>query len=134
MKKYFVILLLFIAFLACGCQDKSYIVFNHYEITPENVMEGSYVFKPGEKIYYLVTFPKPVVTRQIYVQVFKRDNSEMRYGYKLVYGKNIRLKDEQQFYYTDYFVFNEKGLYEFKVYTKDNPTKELTSNIVQVRD
>lgn len=133
MKKFFVILLLFISVLAAGCRDKSYIVFNHEAITPENVLEGAYVFQPGERVYYLVTLPKPVVTRQLYVQVFKRDNSEMRYGYKLVYGKNVHLKDEQQYYYTDYFVFNEKGLYEFKVYTKDEPTKELTSNIMQVR-
>lgn len=133
MKKSLLILLLFISFLVTGCSEKSYIVFNSEPITQENVLNGHYVFKPGDKIYYLVTLPKPVVTQQLYIQVFKRDNDEMRYAYKLIYGKTIRLKDEQQYYYTDYFVFNEKGLYEFKVYTKDNPTKELTSNIVQVR-
>lgn len=133
MKKFFTILLFFIAIFACGCQDKSYIVFNRSEITPENALDGAYLFEKGEKVYYLVTFPKPVVTRQIYIQVFKRDNEQMRYGYQLIYGKRIKLKDEQQFYYTDYFVFGEKGLYEFKVYTGDNPTKELTSNIVQIK-
>ena len=119
------------------CNEKvfcnSYIVFNRESITPENVLDGAYVFQPGERVYYLITLPKPVVKRQLYVQVFKRDNDEMRYGYKLIYGKTVHLKDEQQYYYTDYFVFNEKGLYEFKVYSKDEPTKELTSNIVQVR-
>lgn len=133
MRKFFVILLLFISVFAAGCKDKSYIVFNREAITPENVLDGTYVFQPGERVYYLVTLPKPVVTRQLYIQVFKRDNDEMRYGYKLIYGKTVHLKDEQQYYYTDYFVFNEKGLYEFKVYSKDEPTKELTSNIVQVR-
>ncbi len=133
MKKYFAFLLLLITLFITGCQDKSYIVFNRQEITPENVLDADYVFSPGEKVYYVVTFPKPIVTRQIYVQVFKRDNKEMRYGYKLVYGKTVKLKDEQQNYYTDYFVFNETGLYEFKVYSKDNPTKELTSNIMQVK-
>lgn len=133
MRKFFVILLLFISVFAAGCKEKSYIVFNRESITPENVLDGAYVFQPGERVYYLITLPKPVVTRQLYVQVFKRDNDEMRYGYKLIYGKTVHLKDEQQYYYTDYFVFNEKGLYEFKVYSKDEPTKELTSNIVQVR-
>ena len=133
MKKFLVILLFCTSILLSGCSDKSYIVFNHEAITPENVLAADYVFHPGERIYYLVTLPKPVVTRQLYIQVFKRDNKEMRYGYKLIYGKTVKLKDEQQYYYTDYFVFNETGLYEFKIYSKDEPTKELTSNIVQVR-
>lgn len=134
MKKFLGILILFIIFFATGCdKNKSYIVFNHQAITPENVLDASYLFKPQERVYYLITLPKPVITRQLYIQVFKRDNDEMRYGYQLVYGKTVKLKDEQQYYYTDYFVFNEKGLYEFKVYSKDNPTKELTSNIVQIK-
>jgi len=134
MKKFFIVLICFIAFLASGCdKEKSYIVFKGEPITEENILEGEYVFKNGDRVYYVVTLPKPVITRQLYIQVFKHDNSEMRYGYKLYYGKNVKLKDEQQYYYTDYFVFNETGLYEFKVYSKDNPTKELTSNMVQVR-
>lgn len=133
MKKKVLFVLLLISLLGVGCQDKSYIVFNREAITPENVLDADYVFKTGERVYYVVTLPKPVVTRQLYIQVFKRDNKEMRYGYKLIYGKTVKLKDEQQNYYTDYFVFNETGLYEFKVYAKDNPTKELTSNIMQVK-
>ncbi len=133
MKKWFLILLLFISMVSSGCKDKSYIVFNREAITPENVLDANYLFKTGDRVYYLITLPEPVITRQLYVQVFKRDNKEMRYGYKLIYGKTVHLKDEQQYYYTDYFVFNNAGLYEFKVYSKDNPTKELTSNIVQVK-
>ena len=75
-------------------------------ITPENILNASYVFEKGERVYYVVTLPEYVVTRQLLIQVYKRDNKEMRYGYKLVYGKNIKLSDEQQNYYTDYFVFN----------------------------
>ncbi len=133
MKNGLLFVLLLISLLGGGCQDKSYIVFNREEITPENVLDADYVFSRGERVYYVVSLPKPIVTRQLYIQVFKRDNKEMRYGYKLIYGKTVHLKDEQQYYFTDYFVFNETGLYEFKVYSKDNPTKELTSNILQVR-
>lgn len=134
MKKWLAIVLLFVTIFVSGCnKEKSYIVFNKEMITPENILNASYVFEKGERVYYVVTLPEYVVTRQLLIQVYKRDNKEMRYGYKLVYGKNIKLSDEQQNYYTDYFVFNETGLYEFKVYSKDNPTKELTSNIMQVR-
>ena len=133
MKKWFLILLIFISVVSTGCKEKSYIVFNREPITPENVLDVDYSFKTGERVYYLITLPEPVLTRQLYVQVFKRDHDAMRYGYKLIYGKTVKLKDEQQYDYTDYFVLNEAGLYEFKVYSKDEPTKELTSNIVHVK-
>ena len=38
----------------------------------------------------------------------------------------IRLKDEEEKYYTDYFVISEKGVYIMKVYSKDNPRVPLT--------
>ena len=134
MKKWMISLLVLVSLVATGCdKDKSYIVFNHEPISQENVLQSSYVFSPGERIYYLVSLPEPVVTGKLYIQVFKRDNAEGRYGYKLIYGKVVKLKNEQQYYYTDYFILNEKGVYEFKAYSKDNPTKELSSNILQVR-
>lgn len=133
MKHLFAILIISIMIFACGCSEKSYIVFNKEPITRENVLDANYVFATGERVYYVVTLPKPILTKQLFIQVYKRDNKEMRYGYKLVYGKTVHLLEETQSHYTDYFVFNETGLYEFKVYSKDNPTKELTSNIMQVR-
>ena len=81
MKKWFLILLFFITIVSTGCKEKSYIVFNREPITPENVLDVDYSFKTGERVYYLITLPEPVLTRQLYVQVFKRDNDEMRYGY-----------------------------------------------------
>lgn len=134
MKKFLGILLIFVAFCVSGCdKEKSYIIFNKQPFTQENVLNGDYLFREGDRVYYLITFPKPVVTRKIFVQVYKRDNDFGQYGYQLMYGKHIKLKDENESYYTDYFVLHGKGVYEFKVYSGDEPTKELTSNIVQVR-
>ena len=125
--------LLLFGMLFTGCREQAYIVFNRAPVTRENVLDASYVFAKGERVYYLVTIPERSVTGRIYIQVFKRDNKEARYGYKLLYGKDVKLKQEEEFYYSDYFVFNEAGVYEFKVYNKDAPTKELASNIVQIR-
>ena len=100
MKKWFTLILLFIAIMACGCdKEQSYIVFNRQAITPENILDANYVFEKGERVYYVVTLPEYVITRQLLIQVYKRDNKEGRYGYNLIYGKNIRLSDEQQNYY-----------------------------------
>ena len=65
-------------------------------------------------------------SRYIYVQIIKKDNDQGRLGYKLYYGNTVRLKDEQVYYYDDYIVINEPGIYVMKIYSKDNPTKVLT--------
>jgi len=133
-KKFLLICSVLVLFFATGCSEQAYIVFNKQPITRENVLDGCYLFEKGERVYYVVTLPPDkVLTKKILLQVYKRDNKEMRYGYKLIYGKNIFLNEGEQYYYTDYYVFADSGLYEFKVYSADNPTKELTSNIVQIK-
>lgn len=56
-----------------------------------------------------------------------------RLGYETVWGKQVKVRDEQVFYYTDYFVFNETGGYEMRAYSKDEPTKLLTANYFYIR-
>ena len=49
-------------------------------------------------------------------------------------GKRVKLKDEQKHYFTDYVVLNDTGAYAMKVYSKDNPTKILTTGNFYVRN
>ncbi len=114
-------------FSVAGCgKDEPGILFNKNPITKENVLDNSLNFERGNRIYYLILMPKKVRSRFLFVQLMKVGSAD-RLGYKLYWGKDIRLKDEEINYYTDYFVLNEKGTYVMKVYSKDNPTKELTS-------
>ncbi len=115
--------------LTVGCTkpDKPAILFNRNPITEQNVYDYSVIFPVGARIYYLVLIPKKIESRYIYIQVIKKDNSYGRLGYNLVWTRNIRLKDEEINYFTDYFVLNEKGFYIMKVYSKDNPQQVLTS-------
>ena len=106
----FTILLTMFASSACTA-DKASILFNKYPIT--------------EKNYYVVLMPKKVESRYLYIQIIKKDNNYGQYGYKLQQTFNIRLKDEEVNYYTDYFVLNEKGFYIMKVFSKDRPQKVL---------
>ena len=134
MKNFLVFIFISTIFLATGCSEKAYVIFNKQPITRENLLNNSYLFEKGERVYYIVTLPpEKVLTKQILIQVYKRDNKEMQYGYKLVYGKRVFLNEDEQYYYTDYYVFADSGLYEFKIYSADNPTKELASNIVNVQ-
>ena len=76
----------------------------------------------------MVTLPKQVESKMLLIQIVKigGDKAEM-YGYDLVLGKRVKLRDEQAHYYTDYVVLNSTGAYTMKVYSRDNPTKILTT-------
>ena len=94
---------------------------------------GTNVFAPGERIYYLVTLPKSTESKRLLIHVVKLGKHE-RLGYDLVWGKQVKVRDEQVYYYTDYFVFNETGAYSVRVYSKDEPTKILTTNDFYIRN
>ncbi len=120
----FSILLTMVLTSACT-SDKPAILFNKYPITEKNIYDYSKSFLVGRRIYYVVLMPKKVESRYLYIQIIKKDNNYGQFGYKLQQTYNIRLKDEEINYYTDYFVLNEKGYYFMKVYSKDNPQKPL---------
>ena len=132
MKKFILfITVIFVSILTCACEsEKAYILFNKYPISKETITSTSNTnqFKKGERIYYLVTFPEKSQSKMALIQVFKLGgDKDERLGYDIVWGKRVKLRQEQVFYYTDYIVLNSSGNYVMKVYSRDNPTKILTS-------
>jgi predicted transcriptional regulator of viral defense system len=71
--------------------------------------------------------PKKQESRQLFIQLVKKGKMD-RLGYSLYWAKDIRLKDEEVYYYTDYVMVSERGVYIMKVYSKDKPTKPLAMN------
>lgn len=132
------ILTLLIAVFTCACDnEQSVVLFNKHQFTPESIVSNSNtnVFQPGERIYYLVTLPKTVTSKFLLLQIIKvGGGQDERLGYELVWGKRVKLKDEQKHYYTDYIVLNSKGAYILKVYSRDNPNKVLTSAYFYVKN
>ena len=136
MKKIF-LFLIFICITVCltACTQESYILFNKHPITEETINSDSNtnIFKPGERIYYLVTTPKTVKTKRLLIQVFKLGDQD-RLGYELVWGKQVKVRDEQVYYYTSYIVMNATGAYQMRVYSKDEPTILLTLSQFYVKN
>jgi len=133
MKKFLLIFVLLVISFIFGCayaKEKAQVLFNKYKITPDTITSATNtnLFKPNERIYYLITLPKQVKSKMLFIQVLKLGgDKDERLGYDLVWGKRVKLRDEQYHYYTDYFVFNDTGAYVINVYSRDNPTKILTS-------
>ena len=103
-------------------RQKPGILFNTEPITKENVMDYKSEFHTGQRVYYLVIMPKKQESRMLYIQLIKK-GAMHRLGYDLYWSKDIRLKDEEVYHYTDYVVPNQTGVYVMKVYSKDKPTK-----------
>ncbi len=121
--------------LCCGCsKDKPGILFNQHPITAKNIYDHSKIFPLGSRIYYVILMPEKVESRYLYIQIVKRDNDYGRLAYNLIMTRDIRLKDEEVNYFTDYFVINQKGYYEMQVYSKDNPHKVYTAAEFYVKE
>ncbi len=129
---------LFLAIFTSACNsEKSVILFNKYRFTQETITSNSNtnIFKPGDRINYLVTLPKPIESKLLLIQIVKiGGDKQERYGYELVWGKTVKIRDEQVYYYTNYIVLNDPGAYIMKVYSRDNPTKLLTSAYFYVKN
>ncbi len=139
MKKFLTLILtILIAVFASACdKEQSLVLFNKHPFTTETIISNSNtnVFEPGERIYYLITLPKTVESKFLLLQVVKvGGDKDERLGYDLVWGKRVKLRDEQKHYYTDYIVLNSKGAYVLKVYSRDNPNKILTSAYFYVKN
>ncbi len=137
MKKFLIFAIsIILTMFTCACnKERSHILFNNHPFTKDTIFSGSNIFKPGDRVYYLITLPTPVETRRLYIQIVKVDgDTDERLGYNLVWAKRIKLKDEQIYYYTDYVVFNQTGVYLMKVYSRDNPTKILTTSQFYVKN
>ncbi len=135
MKKFLSIISILIIMLttsACNPENKPSIIFNQRPITVENVRDMSSVFKPGTRIYYLILMPQVQHSRILDIQIIKKGAQEYL-GYSSYMSRTIRLKNEEQKYFTDYMVINETGAFIMRVYSKDNPTKILTQAEFYVR-
>ena len=127
MKKLVIAIVLILLLTAACNSDKAGILFNKYPISKDNIYDYEKVFPVGNRIYYIILMPKKVESRYLYIQVVKKDNDYGQFGYKLVWTRDVRLKDEEINYFTDYFVLHDDGYYFMKVYSKDNPHKVLAA-------
>lgn len=142
MKKFVIFfIMIFMLTFTCACDsEKAQILFNKQPFNQNTMLNVTNVFESGERIYYLITLPHSVESKKLLIQVVKTDGKTLngesadRLGYDLVWGKHVKLKDEQIYYYTDYIVFNETGSYIMTVYSRDNPTKILTSSQFYVKN
>lgn len=128
----FIRLLVFFFFMLmvfCSCSyEKGLILFNNEPVTKQNMLNDSKVFSEGRKIYYIFLAPKKLNTEFIRVQVFKITDLDTFGGSDVVRTKDVRVMKHERYYYTDYFVFHEKGRYVMQVFSHNDFQHPLAIN------
>jgi hypothetical protein len=103
------------------------ILFNKEPITKETVLNTTKHFNKGERIYFLFISEKPIVAKQVRVQV-------MKYGddgagpTDLVYAKDYKIHQDNYFYFTDYMVITIPGHYFMQIFARDWLSDPLVNN------
>ncbi|MBQ7125676.1 hypothetical protein IJO12_01165 [bacterium] len=126
----FLVTVLIFCFNSAQAKEKAFILFNKHPITNETITSTSNTneFNSGERIYYLIGFPEKLYKKSLLIQIFKvGGDKDERFGHEIVWGKRVKLKTQQHNFYTDYIVINQNGVFVMKVYSRDYPTKILTS-------
>ena len=127
-------LILYFGMLIYGSKFHHGIIFNDVPFTVETIGNYKTSFQKGEKIYWLFMSKKPIKAQYIEVQVLSANHKT---GFTTIsgiaYTHDYRINKDCPHYYTDYFVFYETGAYEMRAYSKDEPTKLLTTNYFYIK-
>lgn len=130
---YFILILIFCLGL-CGCKkDDSLILFNSEPITKDTVLNNSKEFLAGRRIYYVFITQKPLKNELVRIQILKKDEKTTLAGVKIYWAQDFRLYKDQAYYYNDYIVLREPGMYIMQVFSKDNLEKPLAISDFYVR-
>lgn len=128
---------LFIIISVClisGCHKRrTIILFNHFPITKENILNNSSEFKADKPIYYIFISEKPLNTDLIRIRILKRDSNANNEVTGVVYSNDFRMKKNQIYYYDNYIVLRERGTYCMAVYARNKLDMPLATADFQVK-
>ena len=131
------IILIFIIFFTgvlTSCKKNApIIIFNSKPITAETILNNSREFKLGQRIYYIFITEKPIKDEVIRVQLSKKDEKTSIMGYKIVNSNDYRVYQDQVYYYTDYIVPSDRGLYLMQIFSLKNLNEPLARDYFIVK-
>jgi len=135
MKK-FVFLFLFLPLLLCGCnREKATILLSSRPIDAQNFEAFSMksLFKPGEKIYYVLLNPEPFTSGKARLQILKLDIKAPYYGIDISQGRDIEIDTSKQ-YILGNFVLHRNGYYALRIFANEIYAYPLAETHFQVDD
>ncbi len=91
------------------------------------------VFKPRERIYYILLAKEEIVDNKLRIQVLKLDMKAPFYGIEIAYSTDINRGQEKR-YVTDYFVLHKAGNYVVRIFGHSDLEKPIAETEFLVED
>jgi hypothetical protein len=91
------------------------------------------LFKPGQKIYYILLNPKPFVSGKIRLQILKVDYKGNFFGVTIAQGRDIEIDKNKQYISGD-FVLHQNGYYALRIFADEIYAYPLAETHFQVDD
>ncbi len=112
---------------ACDREKDAVILLGNEQIDPSNfVFQNTQpVFKPRQKIYYILVTKEPIESEELRIQVLKLDQKYPAYKIEVAYGRDIN-RGSQKNYVTDYFILHKEGNYVIRIFSHDNFDKPIS--------
>ena len=127
MKKFLVILFLFICFFECGFgrRNRPIIFYSTTPITKQDTQNITRILNKDQRIYFAIIVPKGLKKGVYRVQIVKKDEKSEFWGYKYCRHYDYKIEEDNTPTITDYFVLNEKGLYFIQLFNLENINKPI---------
>ncbi|HSA07468.1 MAG TPA: hypothetical protein P5556_09840 [Candidatus Gastranaerophilales bacterium] len=128
MKKIiFIVIMSIFLITACDREKDAVILLGNEQIDPSNfVFQNTQpVFKPRQKIYYILVTKEPIESEELRIQVLKLDQKYPAYKIEVAYGRDIN-RGSQKNYVTDYFILHKEGNYVIRIFSHDNFDKPIS--------
>lgn len=111
---------------SCGWNEDTAILLGNRPIDPENFsyINRQPVFKPRQRIYYILISEDPIEDIKLRLQVLKLDMKSPLWGIKPAYAIDIN-RGEKKHYVTDYIVLHEAGNYVIRIFGHSDMEKPI---------
>lgn len=126
-----IIFLIFISFLTSSYifepKFKAGIIFNREPFNKATIDNYDVEFYPHERIYWLLMSKKPLKAKFIKLQILSSNNKSGFTTFEgVAYTHIYRLNSDSPYYFTDYFVMQNKGHYYVQIFDLNDMQRPIT--------
>lgn len=136
MKNKIITLILIIStiFLS-GCAIKSkkpILLFNSQKINAKTIYDAQKIFKPNQKVYYVILMPNGFKKEYLRMQIIKREDKVVQGGANIYMSKDLFI-DASKKYYIDSFSIGSSGTFVVRFFYGNKLEKPFLENILWIK-
>ncbi len=135
MKQVLSVLLICFSLFMSGCdKEKPAIYFSSRPIEKQNFSPESMekAFAPGQRVYFIVYYPKGFETQTIRLQIVSKKETAPFYGVGIEQVRDVKVKEGYQIF-SDTFCLYRDGFYFLRVFSPKDWQKPLVQDYFWIK-